>query len=157
MAHALGYSGSDIYRPGGAWFICDVCSQRFRRTEMFARWDNLRVDIRCLDPRPPQMKPPDIYPEGIPFTDTRPPQDRPDRLEDDTTLTSTIGGIYVTPFGQMFLAGQDNQPGALSPLPAENSVPYLPNRQEPGQPVNIGYPLNPAILADDETFISGPI
>ena len=154
---SFSYPGSDSYHPGGAWFICDVCSQRFRRAEMFSRWDNLRVDIKCLDPRPPQMTPPNVYPEGLPFVDARPPQDRPDRLEDDTTIAATIGGIYVLPVGQEYLGGQNNQPGGLSPLPVTNSIPFLPNDQEPGQPSNIGYPLSPNLLTDDETFISGAI
>lgn len=65
----------DHYRPGGAYFYCDRCSQRHRRSEMFVEWDGLRVDAKCLDPRPPQMTPPDVYPEGIPFPDARPPND----------------------------------------------------------------------------------
>jgi hypothetical protein len=53
---------------------------------MLTEWDGLKVCPPCLDPRPPQMKPPNIYPEGIPFPDARPPQDNPDRLSDDTYL-----------------------------------------------------------------------
>ena len=96
---SFAFSGSDMYKPGGAWFKCDVCSQRFRRTDMRVRWDNLRVDAKCNDPRPPQMSIPNVYPEGIPFPDARPPQDRPDRLEDDTSLQSVNGG-FVAKLGQ---------------------------------------------------------
>lgn len=151
------YPGYDAYRPGGAYFICDVCSQRFRRAEMFARWDNLRVDIKCLDPRPPQMTPPNIYPEGIPFFDSRVPQDRPDRLEDATALQSVTGGFIVTPPGQDFPNFQNQEPGAKSPQPFVESIPSFPNNPEPGQPAGIGTPIGPNILADDVTFITGPI
>ena len=98
-SRSFAYSGYSMYKPGGAFFICDVCSQRFRRTDMMVRWDNLRVDAKCNDPRPPQMSIPNVYPEGIPFPDARPPQDRPDRLEDDTSLQSVNGG-FVAKLGQ---------------------------------------------------------
>ena len=53
----------DLWRSNGdAWFICDRCGQRHRRSRMLVEWDNLRVDAKCLDPRPPQMEPPDVYP-----------------------------------------------------------------------------------------------
>lgn len=153
---SFAYSNYDAYRPGGAWFICDRCSQRFRRSEMICEWDNLRVDAKCLDPRPPQMDVPDIYPEGIPFVDARAPQDRPDRLTDDTALQSVVGGFVVTP-GVTYPGGQDQQPGALSPLPLTESITYFPNASEPGQPGSIGTPIGASVLADDVTFLTGPI
>jgi hypothetical protein len=149
------YPGSDIYLPGGGWFLCDVCSQRFRRTEMLVRWDNLRVDVKCNDPRPPQMEPPDVYPEGIPFSDSRAPQDRPDRLVDDTSLQSVTGGMAVQD-GVTYPNGQVQQPGALSPKSVTESITASPYTPEPGNPT-VGVPIGPNILADDVTFITGPI
>ena len=87
MLKSRSYWGSDTYAPGNAWFQCDRCSQRWRRSKMRVEWDNLRVCPPCLDPRPPQIEPPNVFPEGIPFFDARPPNDRPDRLEDDTALS----------------------------------------------------------------------
>ena len=144
-----------MYRPGGAYFICDVCSQRFRRTVMKVRWDNLRVDWKCNDPRPPQMSVPDVYPEGIPFVDARAPQDYPDRLVDDTSLHSTVGGFDVLP-GQTYPYGQVQQPGLLSPMPVTESITASPYVPEPGNPT-VGLPIGPNVLADDVTFITGPI
>lgn len=107
---------------------------------MYTEWTGLKVDAKCLDPRPPQMEPPNIYPEGIPFMDARPPQDRPDRLEDQTALQSAMGGMSVTP-GVSHPAGQNQLPGAYSPLPLIAS----PD------------PLTPETLADDVTFLTGAI
>lgn len=132
------YPGYNAYRGGNAWFICDRCSQRWRRSEMHTEWTGLKVDIACLDPRPPQMQPPNIYPEGIPFFDARPPQDRPDRLQDDTSLQSVTGGVKA-PYGQLYPNGQNQQPGSLSPLQVEQS------------PVV----LSPNVLEDDITIITG--
>lgn len=107
---------------------------------MYVEWDNLRVDRRCLDPRPPQMSPPNVYPEGQPFLDARPPQDGPDRLQDETALQSVTGGMAATP-GVSMPNGQDQLPGALSPL----------------QPTESPLPQGPNVLADDATFITGPV
>ena len=155
-ARSFAYSGYNAYR-GGPYFVCDVCSQRFRRRDMRVRWDNLRVDAACNDPRPPQMSVPNVYPEGIPFPDARTPQDRPDRLTDDTSLQSVTGGM-AAPVGQTNPNGQNQQPGALSPLPFYESIdtegaPYIP---EPGNPT-VGTPIGADILADDVTFITGPV
>ena len=131
----------DGYRPGNAYFICDRCGQRHRRGAMLVEWDGLRVDSRCLDPRPPQMSPPNVYPEGIPFPDARLPQDYPDRLQDDTSLQSVTGGMIVAPPGQTNPNGQNGQLGSLSPQSfVESPTPQGPN-----------------VLADDVTFITGQV
>ena len=134
------FAGSDTYRAGNAWFICDRCSQRFRRAQLLTEWTGLKVDAKCLDPRPPQMQPPNVYPEGMPFWDARPPQDRPDRLQDDTSLQSVTGGMQA-PYGVLYPNGQVQQPGALSPL----------------QLVENPMPQGPSVLMDDITFITGPV
>lgn len=136
----MSYPGYDAYRPGNAYFICDRCSGRFRRSAMLTEWTGLKVDRLCLDPRPPQMQPPSVYPEGMPFFDARPPQDNPDRLQDDTSLQSVTGGM-LAPYGQLYPNGQNQQPGALSPL----------------QIVETPTPQGPNVLADDITFITGTV
>ena len=135
------YPGNRSYRPGGGYFTCDRCSGTFRRTVMITEWDGLKVDAKCLDPRPPQMTPPDISPEGIPFFDARPPQDRPDRLQDDTALFPVTGGIQAT-------NGQENAlgPGAVSPQSIITG--------EVGEPGGV-VPQGPDVLADDITLITG--
>lgn len=157
---------NDTYIAGNAWFTCDRCGTRFRRSQMITEWDGLKVDIKCLDPRPPQMIPPVIYPEGVPFTDARPPQDNSDRMQDDTSLQSVAGGFIVVPAGQLNPADQRQQPGALSPQPViENSyeVPLLnedgtPITTESGQIITVfveGTPQGPNVLEDDITIITG--
>lgn len=134
------YRGYNVWRSGNAYFICDRCSQRHRRSEMLVEWTNLRVDAKCLDPRPPQMEPPDVYPEGLPFYDARPPADQSDRLQDDTSLQSVTGGMAIQD-GLYYPNAQHQQPGALSPLPLiENPTPQ-----------------GPSVLADDITFLTGPV
>lgn len=135
-----GYANYDVYRPGNAYYICDRCGQRHRRSGMITEWTGLKVDAKCLDPRPPQMEPPAVYPEGIPFLDARPPQDNPDRLTDDTSLQSISGGIGIQ-YGALYPDGQNQQIGAMSPLSIEES------------PV----PLGPGVLEDDITFITGRV
>jgi hypothetical protein len=89
---------------------------------MFIRWDNLRVDAQCNDPRPPQMSPPDIYPEGMPFEDARPPQDNPDALVDGSALQSVTGGIIVAA-GVLptYDTGQGTPYGGKAPMPTLSS------------------------------------
>ena len=119
------------FRPNGAWFSCDRCSQRWRRWDMCIEWTNLRVCPDCLDQRPPTMSPPDVYPEGQPFPDARPPQDEPDRMQDDSYVgwpESTVG--QVIPGAPL---------GALSP------------RQINGEPIEPGW------AADDISIITGPV
>jgi hypothetical protein len=146
----------DTWISGDAWFICDRCSQRFRRSEMLVEWTNLRVDAKCLDPRPPQMQPPDVYPEGLPFYGARPPQDNPDRLQDDTSLQSITGGFSITPPGQLYPNGQQQQPGALSPQLILESNSTTPQDGEPNNP-GIGTPIGPNVLADDVSIITGVV
>ena len=117
----------DTYRAGNAWYICDRCSQRWRRGDMLTEWTNLRVCPVCIDPRPPQMMPPNVYPEGIPFFDARPPQDNPDRLSDDTYLHPATGGIFAPNGGPPLMPNGQTLPiGALSPKEfIEDPIPYV--------------------------------
>jgi hypothetical protein len=134
----------DVYREG-AWFTCDRCSQRWRRSKMITEWDGLKVCPPCLDPRPPQMTPPNIYPEGIPFPDARPPQDNPDRLFDDSYLVSEAGLIDVTDGVYPVLANGQKPPiGAYSPRQIQ--VDSIPKEAPSANQV-----------ADDITLRTGPI
>lgn len=101
----------DSFILGDPWAICDRCGGQWRRSQMLVEWDNLRVCSECYDIRPPTMYTPDVYPEGLPFPDARPPQDQPDRLQDTTSIYALgiTNGSMRLPNGQ--LAG----PGALSP------------------------------------------
>lgn len=101
------------------------------------------------------MEPPDVYPEGIPFPDSRAPQDYPDRLVDDTSLQSVSGGMQVQA-GVTYPNGQVQQPGALSPQSVTESITASLYTPEPGNPT-VGTPYGPNVLADDVTFITGPI
>jgi hypothetical protein len=102
---------------------------------MMTEWTGLKVDAKCLDPRPPQMTPPNIFPEGVPFVDARPPQDNSDRLQDDSSLLGGPGNQIVTT-GQLVPGAS---PGALSP------------QLIIGEP----YVANAYTLADDYTIITG--
>jgi len=64
------------------------------------------------------MSPPDVYPEGIPFPDARPPQDNPDRLNDDSYLVALTGTMGVTDgVYPCYPNGQEPPIGAFSPQP----------------------------------------
>lgn len=71
------------------------------------------------------MTPPDVYPEGMPFPDGRPPQDNGDLLGDASTLHPGIGTMGVDTGGQFTLPnGQVPPPGAVSPQTVvENPLP----------------------------------
>lgn len=45
---------------------------------MRVQWDGLIVCPPCCDPRPPELTPPAVYPEGLPVWNPRPPQDGPE-------------------------------------------------------------------------------
>lgn len=133
----------NTYIAGNAWFICDRCSQRRRRSQMNTEWDGLMVCLPCLDPRPPQMMPPNVYPEGLPFQDSRAPQDNPDRWTDGSYLTSNGGGMGVTDgFYPSYPSGQQSPVGAQSPQNILESP--LP-------------PPGPDVLEDDITIRTGPV
>ncbi len=111
---------------------------------MITEWDNLKVCPPCVDPRPPQMTPPDIYPEGLPFVDARPPNDLPDALTDGTYLIAANNEVAITN-GQgpyVYPSGQGSPIGAKSP---QNIV-------ETPLP-----PPGPNVLEDDIIIRTGPV
>jgi hypothetical protein len=114
----------DSWRSGNAWYICDRCGQRWRRSRMLTEWTELKVCPICIDPRPPQLTPPDVYPEGLPFPDARPQQDNGDILMDDTTIypgTMGAGGVFIGGQPNAPSSGQPLGPGAISPLDVDQT------------------------------------
>lgn len=77
--------GSNAYLPGGVYGICDRCGfQKRLKTEPRREWTNLMVCESCWDPKPPELTPPIVRPEGVPV-----PNARPDNQQDNTpNLTS---------------------------------------------------------------------
>lgn len=64
----------DNYRPGGTWGVCDRCAFQRRLSTLKVEWTGLKVCTECFDPRPPQLDPPYIGPEGLPVPGARPDQ-----------------------------------------------------------------------------------
>ena len=62
------------YQPGGTWAICDRCGFKYRLNELRKEWTGLMVCSADFDPRPAEMSPPNLYPEGVPRRDARPEQ-----------------------------------------------------------------------------------
>lgn len=48
----------------GPWGVCDRCSDKYRRKDLRLEWTSLWVCSGCWDPRPPEMTPPNVWPEG---------------------------------------------------------------------------------------------
>ncbi len=71
-------SGAPNYVAGNPWGICDRCAGKYRRSGVNAlrkEWTELWVCETCWDPRPPEMTPPVVWPEGlaIPYAKPEPP------------------------------------------------------------------------------------
>lgn len=60
------------YKAGGAYGLCQRCAFKFRLNELSQEWSGLRVCKDCRDPRPPELSPPDVFPEGLPRPDASP-------------------------------------------------------------------------------------
>lgn len=56
----------------GAWGICDRCGFKFRHSALKKEWTGLLVCRKDWDPRPPETKPFQVKPEGVPIRDARP-------------------------------------------------------------------------------------
>ncbi len=66
-------SGAPAYIAGGNYYVCDRCCQKRRRSMIAREWTNLMVcRDTCLDPVPPEMTPPRVWPEGLPVPNARP-------------------------------------------------------------------------------------
>lgn len=55
-----------------AWGICDRCGFTVRHSRLRREWTNYLVCPPCFDKRPPDTRPPNLKPEGIPIRDARP-------------------------------------------------------------------------------------
>ncbi len=60
------------YIPGQPYGLCDRCGFKRRLPQLRAEWTNLMVCDECYDPRPPELDPPHVYPEGLPWPNARP-------------------------------------------------------------------------------------
>lgn len=63
------------YVPGEPYRTCMRCGAERRRSTTFREWTNLIVCAECLDPYPPDMRPPVLWPEGVPIKDPSPEPD----------------------------------------------------------------------------------
>jgi len=66
--------GPKGYIRGGALAICDRCGFKVRLAALRTEWTNNRVCPPCYDPRPLDIDPPSIGPEGLPLPGSRPEQ-----------------------------------------------------------------------------------
>lgn len=57
---------------GGAWGECPRCGFRRRLKTFSKEWTGLRVCRDCHDPKPPELNPPKIKPEGVPVWNAAP-------------------------------------------------------------------------------------
>lgn len=48
------------------------CGFKYRLNELRMEWSGLRVCSECWDPRPDQMSPPNVHPEGLVRPDASP-------------------------------------------------------------------------------------
>ena len=64
--------GASGYISGRPLAVCDRCAGTYRHDELRKEWTSLMVCPECFDPRPPQLDPPRVWPEGVPIKDPRP-------------------------------------------------------------------------------------
>lgn len=76
------------YRPGGTWALCDRCAYKVRHAALCKEWTGLMVCQECWDPRPADLSPPNVYPEGRPVPNARP--DPGDVLGPNTTTREDL-------------------------------------------------------------------
>lgn len=62
----------DDWVPGGTYGLCDRCGFKYRLHDLRKEWTGLLTCEADWDPRPPQLDPPNIYPEGLPVRNARP-------------------------------------------------------------------------------------
>lgn len=92
------------YIPGQPWGICDRCGFQYRLSELRTEWTGLKVCSEDWDPRPPDMTPPYLYPEGVPIPDSR-PDTQPVYLEGGVLLLElpAFGGVVIDTDGSRLL------------------------------------------------------
>lgn len=60
------------YVPGDPYRVCMRCGFQRRVSTTSREWTNLIVCDDCKDPYPPDMRPPNVWPEGVPISDPSP-------------------------------------------------------------------------------------
>lgn len=69
-------SGAPNYVGGAPWGVCDRCAGKYRLygapNSLRLEWTGLKVCQRCWDPRPPDMTPPNVWPEGVGIPGAKP-------------------------------------------------------------------------------------
>lgn len=76
------------YIPGGVYGICDRCAFQRRLYSLRSEWSGAKVCEDCWDPKPADLSPPRIYPEGLPVRNARP--DPGDVLGPNETTASDL-------------------------------------------------------------------
>jgi len=76
------------YRPGGTYGICDRCGFQYRLSELRKEWTGLMVCRDDWDPKPDELTPIKVKPEGVPK-----PNSRPDNQIDNTPNTTTAADL----------------------------------------------------------------
>lgn len=72
------------YSPGKVKSVCDRCGFEYPLASLRKEWTGLMVCPKDYDPKPPQLSPPSVKPEGLPH-----PNSRPDNQTDDIPNTTT--------------------------------------------------------------------
>lgn len=72
----------------GPWGLCDRCAFKRRLRSLRKEWTNLMVCAECFDPRPAELTPPRVGPEGVPLKNARP--DPGDLLGPNTTTPDDL-------------------------------------------------------------------
>lgn len=107
------YGAEWSYIPGNHWVCCDRCGFKKRRTEISKEWDGLMVcTATCLDPPPPQLFTPTLWPEGVPVADPRP---EPPSVFRVAILMDGAGSELVDGAGNVLTEGE----GEIEPSPED--------------------------------------
>lgn len=56
----------------GPWGECSRCGFKRRVSEIKREWSGARVCPECFDPKPAELKPPRVRPEGVPVHNAAP-------------------------------------------------------------------------------------
>lgn len=72
----------------GPWACCDRCNFKRRLQALRREWTGSMVCAECYDPRPADLSPPRVYPEGLPLKNARP--DPGDLLGPNTTTPADL-------------------------------------------------------------------
>lgn len=66
---------------------CERCDFRYPLIRIRTEWSGLRVCPDCFDPRPPELSPPNLKPEGVPLPNAAP--EPPDYNLSDNEITES--------------------------------------------------------------------